>query len=449
MRFGASFHRLFTAAVSTRFADASRTTAFALLVASLSADPRVISAVTAASFLPWLLFGLPVGVLVDRYDKRRAFFIADFSRCLIAVGLTVAVFTGHITVIAVLACAFALTTLQTVSDSCFYSLLPATVSKESLGQANARLNMAQSGLGQFAGAPAGSALYTWHPYIPFLGNVLCFLTAAAAVRGLPKGLPSAAAENEPTGPATAKGPAGPAEQGAATQPSSLLGDLRTGLRWIASTPLIRALACTVGLMNLTAGLYLGILPFYALHTLKMPAATYGLLSGLTAAAMLGGNFAAGKWMARVRPAVLCRWAVLLQIVGFIGLATAPSYQAALPWVLLDGFTAGLWNVPGMTLLMEHAPEAIRGRVMSAYNTLAVSAVPLGTVLAGLLARGAGNRAPIVAGTVCLAFAAAVLIWTLRGAAGPDAHTGSTDSTGSTDGTDGTGSADEAASPVEP
>ncbi|MFE9631291.1 MFS transporter [Streptomyces sp. NPDC006463] len=400
---GASFHRLLTAAVSTRFADASRTTAFALLAASLSTDPRVISAVTAAAFLPWLLFGLPVGVLVDRYDKRRAFFAADFTRCLIAIGLTVAVLTGHITVVAVLVCAFALTTLQTVSDSCFHSLLPAVVSKESLGQANARLNMAQSGLGQFAGAPAGSALYTWHPYVPFLGNVLCFLTAAAAVRGLPKTLPPSEAETV----------CEPAPEGQSPKASSLLGDLKTGLHWIASTPLIRALASTVGMMNLAAGLYLGILPLYALHTLHMPAATYGLLSGLTAAAMLGGNFAAGKLISAVRPAVICRWAVLIQIVGFVGLATAPSYEAALPWVVLDGFTAGLWNVPGMTLLMEHAPAEIRGRVMSAYNTLAVSAVPLGTVLAGLLAHWSGNRTPIVAGTVCLVFAAGLFIWTLR------------------------------------
>ncbi|MGW1839799.1 MFS transporter [Streptomyces sp. NPDC002067] len=401
---GGRFRLLLGAAVATRFADAGRTAAFALAATVLSGDPRVVSAVAAASVLPWLLFGLPAGALVDRCDKRRAFFTADLSRALLATGLAVAALTGHLSVALVLCCAFALTTLQTVSDSCFNSLLPAFVPKESLGQANARLSMAQNGIGQFAGAPAGSTLFTWQPFLPFAGNALCFLGAAAAVRGLP-----------PCPPAAEAG----AASGAGRRRSSIGADVRVGLRWIATTPLVRALTLTVGIMNLASGLSAGIMPLFALHTLGMPRVAFGALAGVAAAAMIGGNFLAGRLIRRMPPERVSRAAVLTQIAAFAGLALAPGYPVALCCVALQGFTAGLWNVPGMTLLMEHAPADLRGRIMAAYRTLSMSAVPLGAVLAGALAYLAGNRAPFAVAALCLTVAAAQFVTTRHRATRPD------------------------------
>ncbi|MGH4029186.1 MFS transporter [Actinomycetota bacterium Odt1-20B] len=390
--FGHPFRLLLTAAVATRFADASRTAAFALLAATLSDDPRVVSAVAATAFLPWLLFGLPAGAFVDRHDKRRAFFVADLARCALTAGLALAVATGHITIAAVLVCAFALTTLQTVSDSCFNSLLPAVVAKENLGQANARLSMAQNGIGQFAGGPAGSTSFTWHATVPFLGNALCFLAAAGAVRRLPHSASDA---------------------GTRKPPGSLRADVGAGLLWIAATPLVRSLTLTVGIMNLASGLSQGIMPLFALRTLDMPPVAFGALAAGSAAAMICGNFLAGRLLRRIPATRVSRAAVAVQVAAFTGLALAPSYAVALPCVALHGFTAGMWNVPGMTLLMDRAPEDMRGRVMAAYRTLSVSAVPLGAVLAGLLAHAAGNRVPFAAGALLLAVAAGQFIWTQR------------------------------------
>lgn len=388
---GAGFRQLFIAATVTRFADSSRMAAFGLLAATLTTDPHLVSAVAAMAFLPWVFFGLAAGAFVDRRDKRRAFFVADLLRCAITALLAVVVAVDQVTIAIVLLAAFLLTSLQTVSDSCFNSLLPAVVDRESLSQANARLSMAQSGVGQFAGGPAGSVLFSWRPAVPFVGNALCFLAAAAAIWRLPR------AEQPPPSPVR----------------TSLRQDITAGLRWIAATRLIRTLTTCVAVMNFASGLYQGVLPLYALHTLHMRPAAYGAFAGTTAVAMIGGNYLAGRLSARVQPTLISRVAVSVQVLAFLVLACAPTAWVALAGVAVYGFTAGMWNVPGMTILMSETPDEMRGRVMAAYRTLAVGVFPVGAVLSGLVAGVAGNRAPLAVGACCVAAAAYGLIRALR------------------------------------
>ena len=45
-----------------------------------SDDPLVVAAAAGAAWLPWLLFALPGGVLVDRLDRRRLMVVIDWVR---------------------------------------------------------------------------------------------------------------------------------------------------------------------------------------------------------------------------------------------------------------------------------------------------------------------------------------------------------------------------------
>ena len=43
--------------------------ALPLLAVTITRDPRLVSVVTAATYLPWMVLSLPAGALVDRYDR--------------------------------------------------------------------------------------------------------------------------------------------------------------------------------------------------------------------------------------------------------------------------------------------------------------------------------------------------------------------------------------------
>ena len=78
-----SFWKLFTASATATCADGIAKTSLPLLAASQSSDPVLISGLTAFAFLPWLVFGLPGGALVDRLDLRRAMSTANIVRAVL------------------------------------------------------------------------------------------------------------------------------------------------------------------------------------------------------------------------------------------------------------------------------------------------------------------------------------------------------------------------------
>jgi MFS family permease len=66
-RLGAEFGKLWAAVAVSNLGDGVYVTALPLLAASLTRDPLLVSLVTFAEWLPWLLFGLVSGALLDRW----------------------------------------------------------------------------------------------------------------------------------------------------------------------------------------------------------------------------------------------------------------------------------------------------------------------------------------------------------------------------------------------
>ena len=68
---------MWTASAVSALGDGMYLAALPLLAAQLTRDPLAVSAVTFAGWLPWLLFALPAGALVDRLDRRRVMWTVD------------------------------------------------------------------------------------------------------------------------------------------------------------------------------------------------------------------------------------------------------------------------------------------------------------------------------------------------------------------------------------
>ena len=89
-----SFWKLFTASATATCADGIVKISLPLLAASLTDSPVLISGLTAFAFLPWLVFGLPGGALVDRLDRRRAMSTVNCVRAVLIGTLVVLLALG-------------------------------------------------------------------------------------------------------------------------------------------------------------------------------------------------------------------------------------------------------------------------------------------------------------------------------------------------------------------
>lgn len=105
---GKQFAVLFAASTASNLGDGVLLTAAPLLAYQLTKDPLSVPSVTAAAPLPWLLFGLFAGVIVDRTDRWQAMVTSDALRGAGLVAFAVIVLYGSPTLPEMILVVFAL-----------------------------------------------------------------------------------------------------------------------------------------------------------------------------------------------------------------------------------------------------------------------------------------------------------------------------------------------------
>src|SRR5581483_6234496 len=227
---GRDYRRLWTAAGISTLGDGVREAALPLLAASLTRNPSVVAAVTVAGRLPWLLFSLVSGALVDRADRKRVMWQVDSGRALVMLALAVAVVFDEATIPVLIVVAFLLGTGETLFDNAAQSFMPSIVARDRLEEANSRLYAVQISSQEFVGPPVGSLLFAAAMAAPFFLDAGSFVVAAALVLGIRSGRRT------------------PAPDGRARSP--LRTEIAEGLRWLWRHRLLRTLAIMLGIWNL-------------------------------------------------------------------------------------------------------------------------------------------------------------------------------------------------------
>src|SRR5580693_10540576 len=99
-------------------------------VTTLHASTGLVALLTAATWLPWLLIGLPAGTWVDRWPRRRTMLTADFVSAAALAAIPIAAWTGVLTVAILLAAALAAGTSSMFFSLAFNAYLPHLLAAE-------------------------------------------------------------------------------------------------------------------------------------------------------------------------------------------------------------------------------------------------------------------------------------------------------------------------------
>ncbi|MDO3705483.1 MFS transporter [Micromonospora sp. C28SCA-DRY-2] len=419
-RLGRDYHLLWSAAVSSRFGDALRTPALALLAATLTRDPRVIAAVTVAAQLPPLLFGLLGGVYADRWDRRRTMAVADGLRAAVVGGLAVAVAVDRAGVAALLLVAFLLATLGTLFDAAAFALLPAVVPPAALPRANGRLQAGTAVVGGFLGAPAAGVLFTAAAPLPFALDALTFLAAALLVLApsVPPSPRSCALRPGKTGLGSQKGGYKCKIAGEGRGRGSVWREAADGVRWLRGDHTMWRITVLTAASNLAISGLMAVLVLYALDVLRVPPAGYG---GFAAAAVLGGvagALGAGRLADRLGTPAALRVVLAAQTLALTAFALArhPVTGALALAVFAAGST--VWNSLWVSYGQRHVPADLLGRVGAAQRVVGLLTAPLGAALAGLVGAAYGTT-PVAAAVAAIFALVTLAAWrVLRPAAPP-------------------------------
>jgi MFS family permease len=365
------------------------TVAAPLLVVSHSARPLAVSGAVAATMLPWLLFTLPAGVVVDRMDRRRVMIAVDVARVLVVGGLGVAVALRHAPLPLIYAVLFGLGAGETVIRAASMAMLPAVVPSPLLERANAWLVGAFMLVAGVVAAPLGALAFGLDPAAPFLVNAATYALSAALLATIP-GSYRAARDAPPPGPTPT----------VATRPvRAFRAEIAQGVRWLARHRLVRTMALLIGLLNVTLTAANSILVLVVRDRLHSGNVTFGALLTCTAVGGIVGSLA-GDWLIRTVTATwTLRVGLLVEAGLHLTLATAHSVWPVGVAFAVFGVHGSLWMIVTLSIRQRVTPAPMQGRVTSVYLFVAAGGNALGAVLGGALAGRFGLTAPYWLGFV--------------------------------------------------
>ncbi|WET81660.1 MFS transporter [Amycolatopsis sp. QT-25] len=373
-KLGRDFWTLWSASTVSIVGDGLYLSALPLITLLYTDDPLQISLVTAASTLPWLLFGLIGGALVDRWDRLRIMWITDLARFAVVGGLALVLLTGHGSVAVLAVVAFLLATGETLYVTASQSVLPALVQRDphQLKRANSRLFGAHLLARDFGGKPLGGALFSVAPGLPILIDAVSFAAGSALVGLIGRG---------------ERGAAGPS---ATVERQGLFRSVRAGMRWLWHNRLLRTLALLVAVGNMVTAAWMVLLALLARDRLGISGFGFGVLTACLGIGGALGSLVAVRCSDRFGLARTMVSVMLLEALATAGAGLAGHPVATGAMLLLMGASALVWNILTVTLRQTIVPDKLYGRVNSAFRLLAMGTAPLGAVLGGL----AGNAFPL-------------------------------------------------------
>ena len=375
LRENRNLRRLWWGQVVSQMGDWFSGVAVIALLIEIAGDRSgtAVAAYALARHLPLFLMGPVAGVAADRYDRRRLLIAADVARAFLALGYLMALHTRSVPILYVVTAGLA--GVSIFFNTARSALLPAITTRSQVMLANA-LAAATFGSTLAVGSLLGGMISALLGRAPaFVLNAVSFLASAAFIAGI-------------RAPATAHDGA-PRAGGFA----ALWEDVREGIAAVRRHPSLPALvllpagwALGTGAARVVYSLYGAALGQDAMAEWVRNPRDFGiavLYAAMGAGALLG-TFLARRLAGRP-PQALVRAlgnAVLLDGAGLaaFSLSHTLGFAAAVLCIRETGYA--LWLTSQQTLVMLLTPDAVRGRVFAAQESLATLAMMLSMLAAG-------------------------------------------------------------------
>ena len=333
--------------------------AFPLLVLALTGSPAQAGFVAAARSIPWLLFALPAGALVDRWDRKLTMILCGLGSALALGSIPIAYALDALTIAQIVVVSFAEGTFALIFGLAETSVLPQVVSREQLPTAIAQ-QQAQYAVGALIGPPLGGALYGIGRMLPFIVDAVSYALSACSLRFI---------RAKFGGQAVLAG-------------RSLRAEIAEGLGWLWRQPLIRYMAFLTGGLNFTAGIDLIIIVL--VQRQGASSATIGAMFAVAGAGGLIGALLAPRIQRRFSfgQVIIC----LVWFSALIYALFAATRSIVMITVILTIYFVAMpaYDTVQLSYRLALIPRSLLGRVNSVFRLIAQGMRPLGLALTGVL-----------------------------------------------------------------
>lgn len=353
----------------------SELTVFALplvAVVTLHANPVEVGYLVAAARLPYLLFGLVVGVWVDTWRKRRTMVLADVGRALLLGSVPLASALHHLTIAQLVLVAFGIGTLTLLFDVAYQTFIPSLVRPQEIVSANSTMEGSRSVAGVLGPAGGGPLVQAFTAPTAMFLDSLSFVVSVVSLLLI----------RTPD----------PAPTGAKRQ---TLQAAKEGLGALLGEPRLRVLAVAGALNNFFVSMLFVVYSLYFIRDLGLRPVAIGVVVGFGTLGAVGASFATKRLNQALGVGASLITVSAVKAAGVALLAVASDSGLPSMLVLTLGFAgmfSGLqsFNISVVSLRQVITPREVLGRVNAANKFVVWVPYTIGALLAGPLGQ-AGLR----------------------------------------------------------
>lgn len=363
-RSAGDFWIFWTGQTISQVGSALTATALPLLVFKLSGSALDLGLASAATWVPYPLFGLFIGAWVDRVNRKGLMIGLDIARAAVLAVLPALALLGHLPIWWIYLVTFINSTLTVGFVSATNAAIPSMVPQDDLLKANGRIQASAPFASVIGPLLAGLLLAATSLQVVLWCDALTFVVSAISLALIKTSFNAVAQEARPE--------------------RSLRRDILEGLRYVLAQPVVR----TMALFSLLANLSVAVLyPQIVLYAKEVLFASDTQVSQFFTAAGVGAvvlMLSAGFLQKRLSYGVILLGSILLS-----GVCVLAMIAARLFWVDLVCFGVlfgliGLYDVAFDSILQAIAPNQLLGRVLTFTSVVAIFSVPLSTVVGGLV-----------------------------------------------------------------
>ena len=374
---------LWSGQVVSTLGSAASAVVYPLLILAMTQSAEAAGIAGALRAFPYLVFSLPGGALIDRWDRKRVMIWCDVGRGLATASIPLALWLDALTLAQLYLATFIEGSLFVFFNIAEVAALPRVVAREHLPEAAAQndagfaaVHIAGPALGTFLFGALGRAA-------PFVFDACSYAVSAASLLRIRTPFHTERKrEARPLGP-----------------------EVMEGLRWLWGNPLVRYMALLTGGLNLmNAGTTLMLIVLA--KDMGARDSSIGLIFSIAGIGGIAGAVVGGQVQKRWRFGQVIVTLMAMNAVLFPLYALAPT-----PWLLgvVGGaifFMSPIYNVVQFSYRLSIIPDELQGRVNSTFRLAAFGFMPLGAVLAGFVIEHYGAKACVfVLSCVMIALAA--------------------------------------------
>ncbi|WP_350599076.1 MFS transporter [Pseudomonas sp. 65/3-MNA-CIBAN-0223] len=333
----------------------------------LGFDAAELGILLALQGVPPVIFGVFAGVWVDRVSQRRLLLASDVLRAVLVAFIPLLYWADSLSTAALFLCTFLIASVTVFSDIAYWSFIPRIVPDQQLLAGNSRLSMSQSIATTGGPGMAGAIASFIGPTMALVVDAISYLVSFALTKGV-----SVKKADEP--PVTHE---------------PVLEALLSGLRFVFGNRKILLLASGAAIWHLVYFSLLTMLFIYLTRDLTSPAYVVGIV--LTCGGL--GSLVGAIVISRVKVSIGRLFMLAATLIG----AQLPLVLIPVPysemWIsqvavaialLLSGVSAAAHSILHITLRQEETPRDLLGRMTSVVRLISWGAMPLGSLLGGML-----------------------------------------------------------------